>query len=92
MSKVAANMVGRSLAADLRGRGVVVVCIHPGAVQTDLYDSYHSSVQSSGGGAAGRPPPLSPEESVNGMLAVLERCGLEESGSFLSVDGSVLPW
>ncbi len=91
MSKVAANMVGRSLAADLRARGVVVVCIHPGAVQTDLYHQYHSSVKSNN--TAGQPPPpLSPEESVNGMLAVISRCGVEESGSFFSVDGSVLPW
>lgn len=91
MSKVAANMVGRSLAADLRERGVVVVCVHPGAVHTDLYDQYHAGVATADNSAA-RPAPLTPQQSVEGMLAVVERCDLTRSGQFFTHQGTALPW
>ena len=36
MSKVAANMAGRSLSIDLKSRGVSVALLHPGWVRTDM--------------------------------------------------------
>lgn len=89
MSKVAANMVSRSLAAELRERGVVVVCLHPGAVHTDLYHQYHAGVQTTD---TARPAPLTPQQSVSGMLAVVEQSDLSTSGTFYTYDGKVLPW
>src|SRR3546814_18862808 len=35
-SKAALNMVAKSLAIDLAGRGIKVICFHPGWVQTAL--------------------------------------------------------
>lgn len=89
MSKVAANMVSRSLAADLRSRGVVVVCLHPGAVHTDLYHQYHAGVQTA---EDARPVPLTSQQSVDGMLRVVEQCDLSSSGLFFTHEGTALPW
>jgi NAD(P)-dependent dehydrogenase (short-subunit alcohol dehydrogenase family) len=76
-SKAGLNSVVRSLAVDLKPRGIVVVSLHPGWVRTEM-----------GGPGAD----LSPEESVRGMIAVLERLGPADSGRFLSYDGAEVPW
>jgi len=76
-SKAALNMVTKCLSIDLRPRGVVVLALHPGWVRTDM-----------GGSKA----PLAPEDSVAGMLAVIEALGPDDSGGFYSHDGSPIPW
>jgi len=76
-SKAALNMVARSMAQDLRERGVAVVALHPGWVQTDM------------GGPNAR---ITTRESVRGEQALLDRVGLEESGGFFNYDGRRLPW
>jgi NAD(P)-dependent dehydrogenase (short-subunit alcohol dehydrogenase family) len=76
-SKAAAHMVVRSLAADLRERGITAVVLHPGWVKTDL----------GGSGAL-----IAPEESVRGLQRVLDSVTLQDSGSFFNYDGSELPW
>ncbi len=76
-SKAALNAVVKSLAVDLKDRGISVVALHPGWVATDM------------GGPAAR---LSPAESVDGMAAVIERLTPADSGRFLSYDGSAIPW
>lgn len=76
-SKAALNMAWRNLAIELRGEGILCVLLDPGWVRTDM-----------GGPAA----PLSPEESVGGMLAVIDRLGPEDSGLFYSWRGEVCPW
>lgn len=76
-SKAALNMVSRALAADLRPHGVVVMTAHPGWVQTDM-----------GGPAA----TLTPAESADGLLNLLEAATMEKSGGFYVWDGSVHPW
>lgn len=40
MSKAALNMAGKSLAVDLRARGVAVAILHPGMVKTDMVGSH----------------------------------------------------
>ena len=77
VSKTALTMISRNLAHELRTDGFVVLAIHPGWVQTRM-----------GGGAASLPV----EESVQGILQLLDRCGAEESGSFRSWDGRILPF
>ena len=77
MSKAALNMATRSLAVDLKGRGIVVIAMHPGMVQTDMTRGYGM---------------LSPTESVAGMIEVIERLRLDQSGLFLHYQGTALPW
>ena len=76
-SKAALNVVARSLAADLRDRGVTVLPLKPGWVETDM------------GGADAR---LDATTSVQGMMDVLDTAGLEDTGSFISYDRTRLPW
>ncbi len=76
-SKAALNMFTRSLHAEFSGEGFVCVAMSPGWVRTDM-----------GGSAA----PLSPEESVRGMLEVLSEAGPEQSGRYWEYSGKELPW
>ena len=77
MSKAALNMAGVSLANDLRDRGVAVVLLHPGSVATDMT------------AFKGQMPA---RESAAGVLARIEALDMRQSGSFLHIDGSELPW
>jgi NAD(P)-dependent dehydrogenase (short-subunit alcohol dehydrogenase family) len=76
-SKAALNMVVKSLSIDVRSRGIIAVALCPGWVQTDM-----------GGPGA----PLKPAESISGMKRVLAGLRLEDSGKFISYDGSEVPW
>jgi NAD(P)-dependent dehydrogenase (short-subunit alcohol dehydrogenase family) len=76
-SKTAVNMVGRSLAQDLKPRGVTVVMLHPGWVATDM------------GGANA---PVKPADSVAGLRKVLDGVTPDSTGRFLAWDGAELPW
>jgi NAD(P)-dependent dehydrogenase (short-subunit alcohol dehydrogenase family) len=76
-SKAALNAVVKSLSIDLRSRGVIAVSLHPGWVQTDM-----------GGPTA----TLTPPESVAGVRRVLDGLRPDDSGKFLSYDGSEIPW
>ena len=78
MSKVALNMAGKSLAIDLRPRGIAVALLHPGLVSTRM----------TGFSTQG----ISPEESVRGLLARIDALSLETSGSFWHANGQLLPW
>jgi len=77
MSKAALNMAMRSLAADLKGDGVTVVAVNPGWVQTDM---------------GGRGAPTKVEDSAAKIIALIERIGLAESGSFLDYRGHTWKW
>jgi len=77
ISKAALNMVTRMLAGDLRGYGIIVVSVHPGWVRTDM-----------GGPGA----PVTPEESVRGLIRVIENLKIEDSGSFIEYTGNKLNW
>lgn len=76
-SKATLNMLGRTLAHDLIERGIVTVMFNPGWVQTDM-----------GGPRAS----LTPEESVKGMLAVIEEADEWHNAGFFQWDGSEHPW
>jgi NAD(P)-dependent dehydrogenase (short-subunit alcohol dehydrogenase family) len=76
MSKAAVNAAGVSLAADLRPRGIPVAILHPGLVNTRMTGNIG----------------MSTEESVQGLLALLDGLNLENIGTFLHSDGRVLPW
>jgi len=76
-SKAALNMLVKSLAANLQGKGIIVVALSPGWVRTDM-------------GGAGAP--LAPEASVAGLRKVIAGLKPADSGKFLSYDGSPIPW
>jgi NAD(P)-dependent dehydrogenase (short-subunit alcohol dehydrogenase family) len=77
ISKAAQNMATALLAAALRERGIVVIALHPGWVQTDM------------GGAGAT---VTPEQSVTGLLRVIDGLKASDSGRFLDWRGESLPW
>ncbi len=76
-SKAAVNAIGKSLAEDLRPRGIAVALLHPGYVATDM---------------VGGPGDVSPEQAAKQLVARLDALTLDHSGSFWHANGSALPW
>lgn len=76
-SKAAFNAFGRSLAIDLKGRGIAVAQLHPGFVNTRMVNF---------GGL------ISPEDSAAGLAQRIAELNLENSGSFWHSNGEQLPW
>ena len=77
ISKAALNMASRLLARALIERGTIVVALSPGWVSTDM----------GGEGAT-----LSPEQSVGGLLRVIDGLEPADSGGFFGHDGKTVPW
>jgi NAD(P)-dependent dehydrogenase (short-subunit alcohol dehydrogenase family) len=78
MSKAALNMAGRSLAVDLKPKGIAVAILHPGLVATRMINF--------------NPNGISPQQSVEGLLNRIDALTLETSGSFCHANGEELPW
>lgn len=78
MSKTAVSMAGKSLSHDLVSDGIAVAILHPGLVSTGM-----TNFNSNG---------ISPEESVTGLLVVIDKLNLENTGSFWHSNGEELPW
>lgn len=76
-SKAAFNAFGRSLAIDLKGRGIAVAQLHPGFVKTRMVNF---------GGL------ITTEESVAGLVARIENLNLGNTGTFWHCNGEELPW
>jgi NAD(P)-dependent dehydrogenase (short-subunit alcohol dehydrogenase family) len=76
-SKAALNAGARTLAMDVKSRGIAVVVLHPGWVRTDM---------------GGRGAPISPEASVTGLRRVIDSVTPARSGSFFDYTGQRLPW
>ena len=76
-SKAAVNKVMQVLSVELAPSGVIVVPVHPGWVRTDM---------------GGPHAPLSVEESVAGLIDVIDGLEPEHSGRFLDWRGKKLPW
>jgi NAD(P)-dependent dehydrogenase (short-subunit alcohol dehydrogenase family) len=77
MSKAALNMASRSLASDLRGDGIVTVVLSPGWVQTDM---------------GGSDAPTLVAESAAGLIGVIDRLTLQDSGGFFDFRGERIAW
>lgn len=77
MSKAALNAAGKSLANDLKGRGIAVAILHPGMVSTRMI------------GFAGD---VTPEQAVDGLTARIENLSLDNTGTFWHANGEELPW
>ena len=77
ISKAAQNMGSVLLARALADRGIVVLALHPGWVQTEM------------GGAQAQ---VAPADAVTGLLRVIDAATQAQSGSFIDWRGEPLPW
>ncbi len=77
MSKAALNMAMATLAKDLRPRGVQVLVLCPGWVQTDM-----------GGSQA----PYTVETSVTGLRRLIDEAAPSNVTGFRMFDGAPIPW
>ena len=76
-SKTALNQVVKSLSVDLKPMGITVISLHPGWVKTDM---------------GGPNAPISIDESIKGMMKVIDATDIRNTGTFLNFDGQGLPW
>ena len=77
ISKAAQNMASALLANALAERGILVLALHPGWVQTEM------------GGAQAQ---VAPADAVAGLLQVIDAATPTQSGTFLDWRGASLPW
>jgi NAD(P)-dependent dehydrogenase (short-subunit alcohol dehydrogenase family) len=77
MSKAALNMAGRSLALDIRERGVALAILHPGFVRTDMT------------GGQGN---VDAGEAAAQLIARMDELTMATSGRFVHANGDALPW
>ena len=76
-SKSALNMAMANAAHELKNRGITILLIHPGWVQTDM-----------GGPTA----PVSIEQSITGIRRIIDKATQAETGHFYDYTGKQLPW
>lgn len=76
-AKAGLNRMMRSVAIDLKDRGIIVGLVHPGYVQTDM-----------GGPGAD----ITPQESAAGIRKLAETWTIEKSGDFYKWNGEAHPW
>lgn len=78
LSKVALSMAGKSLSHDLKPLGIAVAILHPGLVQTRMTNFTANGI--------------TPEVSVQNLLARIDELTLENTGTFWHSNGEILPW
>uniref|UniRef100_A0A8C9MST9 C-factor-like n=1 Tax=Serinus canaria TaxID=9135 RepID=A0A8C9MST9_SERCA len=76
----ALNMLSKCQSLAYKEHGILCITFHPGWVQTDMT------------GGASYKPPLTVDDSVQGMLKMLSSISEKETGAFLDWEGKVLPW
>ena len=76
-SKAALNRLMRSVATDLKPRGIVVGLVHPGYVQTDM------------GGAQAE---ITPQESAEGLRSLAAGWTIAQTGDFFDWNGKPRAW
>jgi len=76
-SKAAVNAIGKSLAQDLKPRGIAVFLLHPGFVATDM---------------VGGRGDVTAEQAARRLIERLDSLGLGQTGTFWHANGEALPW
>lgn len=76
-SKAAANAAVKSLAVDLKPLKITSVALHPGWVKTDM---------------GGENAEITTRECVKLMLAIIDSLTPADSGRFIDIDGTTIPW
>jgi len=77
MSKAALNAASKSLAHDLKPKGIAVAILHPGLVATKM---------------VGNQGNVSPEEAAQGLMDRIDELTLDNTGTFWHANGEILPW
>lgn len=86
MSKAALNAGMRSLAADLRAKGVTVGVVTPGTVNTEMLRVFIKEYGID-------PPAIEPKVSVAMMIKVIEKMTpVEAARGMNNYDGTIFPW
>lgn len=83
-AKAAQNQIIRTVAIEVARRrpDAVIVALHPGTVRSALSQPFAKSGLNV----------MAPEESAAAMLRVLDGLGPEDTGTFRSYEGEILPW
>ncbi|MDH5517243.1 MAG: SDR family oxidoreductase [Gammaproteobacteria bacterium] len=76
-TKAALNAVIKSLSIDLKSRNISVVAMHPGWVKTDM---------------GGPNAEIDTQESVVNIFNIVETSGMQDSGAFYDIDGTIIAW
>ena len=76
-SKAALNAVVKSLSIDLKEQGIISVALHPGWVKTDM---------------GGPDAEITTRQSVEQLFSHLSKLTINDSGRFIDIDGSDIPW
>ena len=76
-SKAALNSVVKSLSIDLREQDIISVALHPGWVKTEM---------------GGPDAENTPRESVTQIFKHLSNLTIKDTGRFIDIDGSDIPW
>ncbi len=84
-SKSALNMSMRAVSTAVKDRGITVVLISPGAVDTDM-------MAESMGGRKFPGRLLTPEQSAEAVINVVDQYGFDMSGTYISHEGAKIPW
>lgn len=75
--KNALNRMMRSVAIDVKDRGIIVITLHPGWVKTDM---------------GGPDADITTDESVDGTIALADKLTIEDSGDFFKWNGERHDW
>ena len=76
-AKAGLNRMMRSVAIDLKDRGIVIGLVHPGWVKTDM---------------GGEGADITPQESAGGIIKLAQGWTLDKSGDFYKWNGEVHAW
>ncbi|HJP38597.1 MAG TPA: SDR family oxidoreductase [Gammaproteobacteria bacterium] len=85
LSKAALNMSMRSNSKSLKKRGVTVALVSPGAVDTDMMNLALDR-------AGVKFKLLTPQQSAEAVINIIDQYGPDLTGTFMSHTGSVIPW
>lgn len=70
-------MATRTMSVDFKKDGILVTCLHPGWVKTDL---------------GGPHAPMDVDSSTSSIVKLLPTLSEEHNGAFYQWDGKKLPW